>query len=129
MSPERRSGGSSRRQRMRNRSSARFKTQPITFDEIQEVDEDTTPEDPITALKDQFTAFSKSMDGIMSSKSTSGFSSSDDACSGPDGATSLPAPNAAHLAQHERSRSRRLKRRVKKGIAEVPEPDTDSQAG
>ena len=60
--------------RMRNRNAARFKTQPITFDEIQEVDEEAAPsvsvnifEKTMEGLKYQFTAFSRSMDGILPS--------------------------------------------------------------
>ncbi|KAK2149602.1 hypothetical protein LSH36_445g02007 [Paralvinella palmiformis] len=57
----------------RTRNSARFKTQPITFDEIQEVDEETMTVDDAAklankeGLKTQFTAFSRSMDGLMPS--------------------------------------------------------------
>ena len=66
-----------RRQRQRrNRNAARFKTQPITFDEIKEVDEEskeskdkdpTSPEvhDNIKGIKSEFAAFSRSMDGIL----------------------------------------------------------------
>ena len=135
-----------RNRRMRNRNAARFKTQPITFDEIQEVDEDGTDEAKMS-LKDQFTAFSRSMDGLMPAR--------------PDKAPTtaagkerlLPPSQPGHpakeklrehvallestamsgsLDQHERSRARRSKRRAKKGIQEVPETEketSESQAG
>lgn len=54
-----------RNRRQRNRNSARFKTQPITFDEIKEVDEDRADDEAKKELKHQFAAFSRSMDGIL----------------------------------------------------------------
>ena len=55
----------------RSRNASRFKTQPITFDEIQEVDEESADDTGKLAnkegLKTQFTAFSRSMDGLMPS--------------------------------------------------------------
>jgi hypothetical protein len=61
------SSASRRTRRVRNRNCARFKTQPITFDEIKEVDEETvpTPDDTKKDLKNQFAAFSRSMDGLL----------------------------------------------------------------
>lgn len=57
----------------RSRNASRFKTQPITFDEIQEVDEESMGMDEASkmankeGLRTQFTAFSRSMDGLMPS--------------------------------------------------------------
>lgn len=67
------SGGSHPAQRKNKRSRARhgtrYKTQPVTFDEIQEVDEESIKEEDkekkTDGLKHQFAAFSKSMDGLV----------------------------------------------------------------
>ena len=66
-SSQKRRGG-----RGRARNTNRYKTQPITFDEIKEVDEekgsdknDANDEKEKEGLKSQFTAFSRSMDGLV----------------------------------------------------------------
>lgn len=66
-SSQKRRGG-----RGRTRNTNRYKTQPITFDEIKEVDEEKTSEKSEgkedkekEGLKSQFTAFSRSMDGLV----------------------------------------------------------------
>ena len=66
-SSQKRRGG-----RSRARNTNRYKTQPITFDEIKEVDEEKSFEKTDGAddkekdgLKSQFTAFSRSMDGLV----------------------------------------------------------------
>ncbi|OWF54819.1 hypothetical protein KP79_PYT06609 [Mizuhopecten yessoensis] len=47
------------------RQGVRYKTQPVTFDEITEVDEETTPNTEPENTLDQLQAFSRSMDGLL----------------------------------------------------------------
>jgi len=75
--PEPVAGGASSNPVMRKKRSRaarqgiRYKTQPVTFDEIQEVDEENVKEETKTdtsGLKTSFAAFSKSMDGLVPRK-------------------------------------------------------------
>ena len=138
-----------RARRSRARNAARYKTQPITFDEIKEVDEEpTTEEADILGLKNQFAAFSRSMDGLLP-----GYPAGQ--AGGKQKATGPPSPSAktgetssgissdsAVVTEHaiagatstnqeslrKESLRRRRKKRQQRSIEEVPETDKTDDA-
>ncbi|KAI0207607.1 hypothetical protein LSAT2_007752 [Lamellibrachia satsuma] len=132
-----------RARRSRTRNAARYKTQPITFDEIKEVDEEPTSEDTDKAgLKNQFAAFSRSMDGLLpgypgapggKQKATSPPTSTADATETSTGIASDTAVGTEHAnssatSMYNESFRRRRKKRQQRSIEEVPETDKTDEA-
>ena len=125
--------------RMRNRNTNRYKTQPVTFDEIKEVDEEPVP--PVETenkdnLKSQFAAFSRSMDGLLPGRlETNGTTVPSDSLDNNSAGSSKENISPATLvvvgdqsfqmpiglSKHESYRLRRKKRRPRKSIEEEPE--------
>ena len=126
--PGRRSTARSRR----DRNAARFKTQPITFDEIKEVDEE--PDDNKDTLKTQFTAFSKSMEALVRTPSyrcprtttptSDADSTSHDVSPSPHTSSASSLDNTVASTSRDRFHKRR-KKRFHRSIEEVPDLEKD----
>ena len=129
-----------RARRSRTRNTARYKTQPITFDEIKEVDEEPTSEDAHKAgLKNQFAAFSRSMDGLLpgypvASGGKENATEPPTATAGTTAETSSSissdttvrsehAHSASAMSLYNESFRRRRKKKQQRSIEEVPETE------
>lgn len=133
-----------RARRSRTRNAARYKTQPITFDEIKEVDEEpTTEETDKLGLKNQFAAFSRSMDGLLpgypgaqeggkqkatSPPSTAAETGETSSSISSDTAAVTEHANVSATSMYNESFRRRRKKRQQRSIEEVPETDKTDDA-